>query len=298
MLTLKNKGENLNKYGWQFISIALVLFIIFLVYPAIESLILSMHTTKGIVKTFSGLANFKRMITDPMFKTAISNTFVFLLIQVPIMLIMAIFLANLLNSKKLKMRAFYRIAIFLPCVTSLVAYSVLFKMMFSNEGLINHFLLNINLIKEPIIWLQDPFWSKVVIILALLWRWTGYNMIFFLAGLQNISPSLYEAAEIDGANKLHQFFYITVPQLKPIILFTAVMSTIGTLQLFDEPMNLTVTNNVPLKATMTIAQYIYMNSFVYAPNFGYAATLSYAVVAIIALLSIVQFKIAGDEYDN
>ena len=123
-------------------------------------------------------------------------------------------------------------------------------------------------------------------------------MIFFLAGLQNISPSLYEAAEIDGANKLHQFFYITVPQLKPIILFTAVMSTIGTLQLFDEPMNLTVTSNVPLKATMTIAQYIYMNSFVYAPNFGYAATLSYAVVAIIALLSIVQFKIAGDEYDN
>ncbi len=298
MLTLKNKGENLNKYGWQFISIALVLFLIFLVYPAIESLILSMHTTKGIVKTFSGLANFKRMITDPMFKTAISNTFVFLLIQVPIMLIMAIFLANLLNSKKLKMRAFYRIAIFLPCVTSLVAYSVLFKMMFSNEGLINHFLLGLNLIKEPIIWLQDPFWSKVVIILALLWRWTGYNMIFFLAGLQNISPSLYEAAEIDGANKLHQFFYITVPQLKPIILFTAVMSTIGTLQLFDEPMNLTVTSNVPLKATMTIAQYIYMNSFVYAPNFGYAATLSYAVVAIIALLSIVQFKIAGDEYDN
>mgnify|MGYP003417871234 FL=1 len=298
MLTLKNKGENLNKYGWQFISIALVLFLIFLVYPAIESLILSMHTTKGIVKTFSGLANFKRMITDPMFKTAISNTFVFLLIQVPIMLIMAIFLANLLNSKKLKMRAFYRIAIFLPCVTSLVAYSVLFKMMFSNEGLINHFFLCLYLIKEPIIWLQDPFWSKVVIILALLWRWTGYNMIFFLAGLQNINPSLYEAAEIDGANKLHQFFYITVPQLKPIILFTAVMSTIGTLQLFDEPMNLTVTNNVPLKATMTIAQYIYMNSFVYAPNFGYAATLSYAVVAIIALLSIVQFKIAGDEYDN
>jgi len=298
MLTLKNKGENLNKYGWQFISIALVLFIIFLVYPAIESLILSMHTTKGIVKTFSGFANFKRMIADPMFKTAISNTFIFLLVQVPIMLIMAIFLANLLNSKKLKMRAFYRIAIFLPCVTSLVAYSVLFKMMFSNEGLINHFLLGIHLINEPIIWLQDPFWSKVVIILALLWRWTGYNMIFFLAGLQNINPSLYEAAEIDGANKLHQFFYITVPQLKPIILFTAVMSTIGTLQLFDEPMNLTVTNNVPLKATMTIAQYIYMNSFVYAPNFGYAATLSYAVVAIIALLSIIQFRIAGDEYDN
>lgn len=298
MLRLKNKGENLNRYGWLFISISLVLFLIFMVYPAIQSFILSLHTTKGIVKTFSGLANFKRMMADPLFAIALKNTFIFLVIQVPIMLILAIFLATLLNSKKLKFRSFYRIAIFLPCVTSLVAYSVLFKMMFSNQGLVNSMLMNLHLITEPIVWLKDDFWSKFVIIIALLWRWTGYNMIFFLAGLQNINPSLYEAAEIDGANKWHQFFYITVPQLKPIILFTAVMSTIGTLQLFDEPMNLTVTNNVPLKATMTIAQYIYMHSFVYAPNFGYAATLSYAVVAIIALLSIVQFKIAGDEYDN
>ena len=295
MLKSRNKYD---KYAWQFIIVSLIIFIIFMVFPAINSFYLSLHSTRGIVKTFTGLGNFKRMLSDRMFIQALKNTFIFLIIQVPIMLTLAMLLATCLNSKKLKYKSFYRTAIFLPCVTSLVAYSVLFKMMFSNEGLINHFLLGINLIKEPIIWLQDPFWSKVVIILALLWRWTGYNMIFFLAGLQNISPSLYEAAEIDGANKLHQFFYITVPQLKPIILFTAVMSTIGTLQLFDEPMNLTVTSNVPLKATMTIAQYIYMNSFVYAPNFGYAATLSYAVVAIIALLSIVQFKIAGDEYDN
>ncbi|MBN1468493.1 MAG: sugar ABC transporter permease [Fusobacteriaceae bacterium] len=298
MITLRKKGDNLNKYGWYFISISLVLFLVFLVYPAIESFILSLHTTKGIVKTFSGLANAKRMMSDKLFIQALKNTFIFLIIQVPIMLTLAMLLATLLNAKKLRFKSFYRIAIFLPCVTSLVAYSVLFKMMFSNEGLINHFLLSIHIISTPIIWLKDPFWSRVVIILALLWRWTGYNMIFFLASLQNISPSLYEAAEIDGANKFQQFFYITVPQLKPMILFTAVMSTIGTLQLFDEPMNLTVTNNVPLKATMTIAQYIYMNSFVYSPNFGYAATLSYAVVALIALLSIVQFKIAGDDHVN
>ncbi len=214
------------------------------------------------------------------------------------MLMLAIFLATLLNSQKLKFRSFYRITIFLPCITSLVAYSVLFKMMFSNEGLVNHFLMSVHLIKEPILWLKDGFWAKFVIIIALLWRWTGYNMIFFLAGLQNVSPSLYEASEIDGANKFHQFMYITIPQLKPIILFTAIMSTICTLQLFDEPMNLTVTNNVPLKETMTIAQYIYMNSFVNVPNFGYATTLSYVVVSIIALLAIVQFKIVGDNNDN
>lgn len=297
MFALKNKGENLNKYGWRFIGIAVVLFIIFMVYPAIDSLILSFHTTKGIVSTFSGFANMKRMFADKMFFMAFKNTFIFLIIQVPIMLILAMFLATLLDIKNLKLKSFFRIAIFLPCVTSLVAYSVLFKIMFSYDGLINHFLLAIHTISEPINWLKDPFWARFVIIIALLWRWTGYNMIFFLSGLQNIPKSLYEAAEIDGANKFQQFISITIPQLKPIILFTTVMSTIGTLQLFDEPMNLTVTNNVPLKATMTISQYIYTQSFVYAPNFGYAATISYSVVAVIALLSIIQFRIAGEDND-
>lgn len=295
MLKLRNKY---NKYAWQFIILSLIIFVIFMVFPAINSFYLSLHSTRGIVKTFTGLGNFRRMLADRMFIQALKNTFIFLIVQVPIMLTLAMLLATCLNSKKLKYRSFYRTAIFLPCVTSLVASAVLFKMMFSNEGLINSILIGINIIKDPIVWLSHPFWARVVIILTLLWRWTGYNMIFFLAGLQNISPSLYEAAEIDGATKLEQFFFITVPQLKPIILFTTVMSTIGTLQLFDEPMNLTTTNGVPLTETMTISQYIYLNSFVYSPNFGYAASLSYAVVAIIALLAIVQFKVAGDEYDN
>jgi len=295
MLNSRNKYD---KYAWQFIIVSLIIFIIFMVFPAINSFYLSLHSTRGIVKTFTGLGNFKRMLSDRMFIQALKNTFIFLIVQVPIMLTLAMLLATCLNSKKLKYKSFYRTAIFLPCVTSLVACSVLFKMMFSNEGLMNSLLIGINMIKEPIVWLSHPFWARVVIIITLLWRWTGYNMIFFLAGLQNISPSLYEAAEIDGATKLEQFFYITVPQLKPIILFTTVMSTIGTLQLFDEPMNLTTTNGVPLTETMTISQYIYLNSFVYSPNFGYAASISYAVVAIIALLAIVQFKVAGDKYDN
>lgn len=285
---LKKLWKN-GKEGWLFISIALILFLFFSLYPIIDSLILSFYSSKGLVYTFTGLGNIRRLLSDQMFLIALKNTLIYLIVQVPIMLILAIFLATLLNSSRLKFKGVFRTCIFLPCVTSLVAYSVLFKMIFSEKGLINNILINLNLIETGIPWLTDPFWAKVTIILALLWRWTGYNMIFFLAALQNIPKDMYEAAEIDGVNKFKQFFYITVPQLKPILLFTTIMSTIGTLQLFDEPMNLTMGG--PANSTMTVSQYIYNVSFVYAPNFGYAATISF----MIALLSYVQFKFAGED---
>lgn len=289
-LNIWNKG---NKEGWLFIGIALILFLFFTFYPIINSLFLSFQSSRGMIYKFNGLGNIKRMLEDKMFYLSLKNTFIYLIFQVPLMLILSIFLATLLNKKDLKFRNFFRISIFLPCVTSLVAYSVLFKMIFSDNGLINNILIKLNLINSSIGWLSDPFWAKITIIIALLWRWTGYNMIFFLAALQSVPKDIYEAAEIDGVSKYKQFIYITIPQLKPIILFTTVMSTIGTLQLFDEPMNLTMGG--PANSTMTISQYIYNVSFVYAPNFGYAATLSYSVVLIIALLSYIQFKIAGDD---
>lgn len=289
-LNIWNKEK---KEGWLFIGIALILFLFFTFYPVINSLFLSFQSNRGMIYKFNGLGNIKRMLTDKMFYLSLKNTFIYLIFQVPLMLILSIFLATLVNKKDLKFKNFFRISIFLPCVTSLVAYSVLFKMIFSDNGLINHFFLKLNLIDNSIGWLSDPFWAKITIIIALLWRWTGYNMIFFLAALQSIPRDIYEAAEIDGVSKYKQFIHITIPQLKPIILFTTVMSTIGTLQLFDEPMNLTMGG--PANSTMTISQYIYNVSFVYAPNFGYAATLSYSVVLIIALLSYIQFKIAGDD---
>ncbi len=291
------KGRSLEKYynrqGWYFIIASLILFALFILYPIIKSVILTFQSVKGLNTEIVGFANYIRLFSDEMFWTALKNTSIFLIVQVPIMLIVAMVLASLLNDKKLKGKAFFRTAIFLPCVTSLVAYSVLFKMMFATDGIINKFLISINIIDIPIEWLNDPFWAKIVIILALLWRWTGYNMMFFLAGMQNIPEETYEAADVDGANPFQKFFRITVPQLKPIILFTGVMSTIGTLQLFDEPMNLT--GGGPGNSTTTISQYIYNQSFVYAPDFGYAATISYVIVLIVVILSIIQFKMAGDE---
>ncbi|MGH4137401.1 carbohydrate ABC transporter permease [Clostridium sp.] len=290
----RSKGQRrINIIGWLFISITVVTFLIFILYPVLNSFYLSFHSVKGIVQKFNGLDNYKRMFNDQLFKKALLNTFIYLIVQVPIMLTMAMFLATLLNSKKLRFKTFFRTAIFLPCVTSLVAYSVLFKMLFAPNGIINYSLTALKIISVPIEWLSDPTLAKVVIIIALLWRWTGYNMIFYLAALQNVPTETYEAAELDGANSIQQFFYVTVPQLKPIILFTTIMSTIGTLQIFDEPMNLT--RGGPGNATLSISQYIYNQSFVYAPNFGYAATLSYVVVLIVAILAIIQIKMAGED---
>jgi len=216
------------------------------------------------------------------------------------MLFLALIFATLLNDPKVKFKGIYRTALFLPAVTSLVAYTVIFRVMFSNDGLVNHVLMTIGLIKEPIRWLLDPFWAKVTLIIALTWRWTGYNMMFYLAGLQNIPIEVYEAAEIDGATKTVQFFKITLPLLKPIILFTTITSTIGTLQLFDEPMNLaagvvTGSSVGPGNSLLTPSVYIYNVCFKYSPNFGYASAISYIIVIIAAVLAIIQFKVAGEK---
>ena len=282
-----------NNYAWYFISIALALVSVFSLYPVISSFLLSFQTGKGAVYHFNGLGNIVRLFGDTVFRQALVNTFIYFIFQVPVMTVLALTIATLLNDPKLKFKGFFRTAIFLPSVTSLVAYSVLFKSMFSMDGLVNKILIKINMIDLPIPWILHPFWAKVLIIIALTWRWTGYNMIFYLSALQNIDPSIFEAARIDGASKSTQFFKIIVPLLKPIILFTSVMSTIGTLQLFDESVN--ITNGGPANATITLSHYIYNVLFKFTPNFGYAATISYVIVFLVAMLAIVQFKVAGDK---
>lgn len=241
---------------------------------------------------FVGFANYTRLMGDATFKKAVGNTFLYLIVQVPVMIILALVIATTLNDPKLKFKGFFRTSIFLPCVTSLVAYSIIMKSIFASDGLVNKLLMTINVISVPIEWVTDPIWAKVLIIIAITWRWTGYNMIFYLSGLQNIEPSIYEAADIDGASSFKKFTKITVPLLKPIILFTTITSTIGTLQLFDEVMN--ITKGGPANATTTISHYIYNLCFTYTPNFGYAAAVAYVVVIMIVILSLIQFKVGGD----
>jgi len=278
--------------GWGFIGPALLLIVAFMAYPIGKSLWMSMQSGQGSMMQFVGFGNISRMFVDPVFMTALTNTFIFLIVQVPIMIALALIMASCLNMPNLKFRGLLRTAIFLPCVTSLVAYSVLFKSMFSYDGLINVTLLKLGLVTQGIPWLTDPFWSKAVIITALTWRWTGYNMIFYLAAMQNIDKSIYEAARIDGISATRRFLSLTVPMLKPVILFTTVTSTIGTLQLFDEPMN--ITNGLMSDMTLTLSLYIFKLSFRYVPNFGYAATVSYVIVLFVAILAFIQFYAARE----
>ena len=289
-INLKNK---LDRKAWLFILPSIILVTVLVFYPMVEAFIISLKSGMGNNLNFVGIENYKRLLTDSTFKKALLNTILYLVIQVPIMIILALAISALLNDKKLKARGFFRTAIFLPCVTSLVAYSIIFKSLFATDGFVNVFLMKINLIAEPIAWITHPIWAKALIIIAITWRWTGYNMVFYLAGMQAIDDSIYEAAEIDGANAFMKFKSITLPLLKPIILFTTINSTIGTLQLFDETVN--ITNGGPANATITISQYIYNLLFKYSPNFGYAAAISYVIVLMIVVLSFIQLKAGGDK---
>ena len=297
MANMSRKREmspRLNRTGWCFVIPSVILIILFVFYPMVQALITSFQTGAGNNLTFTGIANYKRLLTDTTFRKALFNTILYLIIQVPIMILLALVISSMLNNKKLKFKGFFRTAIFLPCVTSLVAYSIVFKSLFAMDGFVNAILMKLNLIAEPISWITDPVWAKVLIILAITWRWTGYNMVFYLSGLQGIDDSIYEAADIDGAGAFEKFKSITLPMLKPIILFTTINSTIGTLQLFDETMN--ITQGGPANATITISQYIYNILFKYSPDFGYAAAVSYVIVVMIVVLSFIQMKV-GDKND-
>lgn len=210
------------------------------------------------------------------------------------MLIFALILASILNHRQLRFKGLFRTMIFLPCATSLVAYAVIFRSLFANNGIVNLVLTNLGILDQPYSFLTHTWSARIVIIIALLWRWTGYNMVFYLAGLQNIEYSVYEAAKIDGASAIQSFFKITVPLLKPTILLTAIMSTNGTLQLFDESVNLT--DGGPANASITMSHYIYNMSFKYVPNFGYAAAMSFLILIPVAFLAFLQMKV-GDKRD-
>ncbi|QFQ92903.1 ABC transporter permease subunit [Lacticaseibacillus manihotivorans] len=259
----------------------------------IQALITSFQSGPPTNMQFTGLANYQAMLHDATFKSAATNTFLYLIVQVPIMIFLALIISTLLNDHRLRFRGLFRTAIFLPCITSLVSYSLLMKTIFAPTGIVNKLLLDVHLIGARIQWLTDPFWAKVLIIFSITWRWTGYNMIFFLSGLQNISDEIYEAAEIDGSSKVHTFFHITIPMLKPIILFTTITSTIGTLQLFDEVNN--ITKGGPGNATTTLSQYIYNLSYKYTPNFGYAAAVSFVIVVAIVILTVIQMRLGRDD---
>lgn len=293
-MTLRGKQKSA---GWVFLAPAAILIFIMCFYPMVQAFIMSLKTGSSANMKWAEpvFYNYTRMFADKLFRRSIGNTLLYLLIEVPIMLVLAILLAQLLNNKQLKFKGLFRTCVFLPCATSLVSYALIFKSMFATQGLINTILVNLGIFKENFNFLGTPGTAKAIIIIALIWRWTGYNMVFYLAGLQNIEYSVYEAAKIDGANGWKTFWGITVPLLKPVIVMTFIMSINGTLQLFDESVNLTAGG--PANSTITMSHYIYNNSFGQGvANFGYASAMAFVVFIMVAVLAAINMKV-GDTRD-
>lgn len=272
---------------YAFLLPTILLFAVFTCYPYVSALWLSLTTNTGGTTSFAGLANYLRLLQDPLFYTALWNTFVILIVQVPIMLAIAVLLAVAFNSMLLKARALWRTLYFVPIVMGLVAYGILFRALFSSQdGFINQLLGVVGI--GPIPWLADPFWAKIAIVVAMTWHYTGQSAIIYLAQLQSIPTELYEAASVDGAGGRQRFWHITLPGLRPALVLTVILSTIGTLQLFDEPYVLT--NGGPDNATLTVGMYLYQNGFQYF-DFGYASAIGYALTIIIGVISLIQLRL-------
>jgi lactose/L-arabinose transport system permease protein len=273
---------------YLFLAPFVVIFAVFLVYPIVDSLYLSFTSAQGSVADWIGFTNYRNLFTDGSFWKSLLNTAIILLVQVPVMLFLGVLLAVALNAKFIKGRPIFRLAVFLPVLIDTVTYSIVFSNIFNDHyGILNYLL---SLLHIPAIhWLQTPLWARIAIIIAITWRWTGYNAIILLAGLQSIPDSIAETAEVDGAGRMAQFFRITIPMLKPILLFCAILSTIGTLQLFTEPYLLT--NGGPANATETPVMYIYQFAF-QSFHFGYASAAAYVLTVIVAVLSYLQIRLS------
>ncbi|MFC4543212.1 carbohydrate ABC transporter permease [Halosolutus amylolyticus] len=308
---LSDRLPRLPSVAYLFISPFFVLFGLFLLFPILYTVYLSFFEYQGVSfdsllwidlgpilidvprvaeLEFVGLGNYARILNDGLFWDAMYNTTYILAIQVPIMIGLALALALALNASFVRFKGVFRTAIALPVSANIVAYSTIFLLLFNEFGLINSLLVALGL--EEIQWFRSAFWARNTIIAAVTWRWTGYNMIILLAGLQNIPQQLYEAAEIDGASRWQKFRYVTVPQLKPVLLFVVVLSTIGTFKLFAEPY--VITGGGPSNATITIVQYIYKEAFD-SWNLGYASALTVVFVTIVSAISIVQVRIGGED---
>ena len=283
-----------NWVAYAYISPFYILFAIFGAFPILFSLYLSFQRWNGISPMrWVGLDNYIRLFNDGLFWQAMWNTiFIGVIAHIP-MLGGALILAFIVNSALVKAKEFYRTAYFLPIVTSPVAVALVFSTLYGVRfGLINWVITELG--AQPIDWWGGRGeWIKPAIIILFVWRWLGWNMIIYLAGLQGINPELYEVAAIDGATFRQIFLHITLPLLRPIILFTLILSTIGTMTLFDEPFLLVGVTGGTNHAGLTIAMYLYNQGFNFA-HFGYASAMAYVVSIIIVTVSLLNMRLFGN----
>jgi multiple sugar transport system permease protein len=279
--------------AFLFLTPALAAIGIFFVLPVAAAFLMS-FTDFGIYSLgnfhyarFIGLNNYFQLLNDPLFWKALKNTMYFLVVGGPLSIAVSLGSALLLQPKMLRLKGFFRTAYFAPVVTTLVAVAVVWRFVYHPRfGSLNYILSLVGI--QGIDWLGDPQWAMPAIIVMAVWKNFGYNMIIFIAGLQNIPGELYEAASIDGAGRLQQFRSITLPMLAPTTLFVSIITMIGYFQLFAEPY--VMTQGGPLNSTLSIVLLMYQQGFRWW-NMGYSAALAFVLFAFILVGSIVQSRI-------
>ena len=278
--------------GWAFAAPFVILFGIFLAFPILASFALS-FTSFGlrdlqnpIGTNFVALDNYARVLADTRFWSALFNTAYFVMVGVPLTLAIGLLIATALNRGITRFRTAFRVGYYLPVITSIVAIAVVWRFLLNpEEGLLNMLLAGIG-VRGPS-WLGDPTFAMPSIIAMAVWRNLGFAMVVFLAGLQAIPSELYEAGSIDGTSRWQAFRYITIPMLRPTILFMVVITTIGYLQLFEEPF--VMTDGGPLDKTLSVTMYMYQQAFRFFHQ-GYASAIAYILFVIVAIVAFLQFK--------
>lgn len=284
------------RHRWPFVFISpfFVLFAIFFIYPLLFSLWLSVQRTKGLGQAqFVGLGNYELLFRDPIFWGSMANAVILFFIYVPVMTALAVVLASVLNAGFLRLQGMWRALIFLPHITSMVAAGYTFRLLLDRDGgYVNTALSWFGV--SPVPWLDDIWWARVSLGLLMIWAWLGYNTVIMLAGLQTIPRELVEAAKVDGAGRRQAFLHITVPLLRPVIVFAVTLSIIGTFAMFAEPFVLT--RGGPARATETPVMQIFSTTFEQL-KYGYAAAMAFVYFAIVVVITILQFRFVtrGDD---
>lgn len=281
-----------SKIPYYFIAPALILLFLFSLLPIVIALIIS-FTDMNLVGladwskiNFTGIENYIDIIKDPIFQKSIINTLFYVIIGVPLVIIISLGIALLINFGKSRIFKFFRAVFYMPSITNVVAVAVVWSYLFNPQiGLFNYILNSIGLPSVP--WLTDPTVAKISLIILAVWRAIGLNMIIFLAALQGIPKTYYEAAQLDGANTIQQLFKITIPLLSFAIFFVSITTMIGWLQFFEEPF--IMTNGGPLDSTTSVALFVYRNGFQYS-QFGYAAAGSFILFIAIIIVTIIQLR--------
>lgn len=277
-----------------FIAPFVLTFGVFIVIPLIQSITLSLHQTFGPGHTiFVGLENFRNLFADPDFWIATRNTAIFTVASVCIQLPLSLGLAMLLNHPRIRGRAIFRLIFFAPSLVGLVFVAMMFSLMFgARSGLVNHLLRAvIPSFPQEFPWLQN--YVMPALIIASLWMYVGFNMIYFLAALQNVSRDLLEAAEIDGAGPWHRFLHVTLPQIEPVAGFVVLLSVIGSLQLFELPFVL-LGGAGPEKSGLTIVMYLYQNGFE-RNDLGFASAVGWTLAIVLMALVMLQRRLTSRE---